>query len=615
MRALAAVFAGALAAAVDFQALLDGAIASRAPYVRLPPGNWNLTASAATGVHLSIYNAADLTVDARGCAFVCQNMSRALDIVDARNITWLGGTFDWAPAALPFTQGVVVDVAANASYADILLDPGFTASTAFGRPWFWNASTGWTLDGLSFPWGSTTTWASPGVLRVSNPGIAANVSVGDIATVSTGGNPCHAVSIGISARSGAAAAAVTTGNITFDGLTLLTAPGMGIVEGGGYGNLTLVNVTFAPGPPLTPGGRRRYLSTAWDGVQIHTTAVGPTVRDCTFTALGDDTFSVQSSDFVVVRWEPKPDGSVSAAVISRAGPSDGGLFEGDVLTTSLHGQSATITASAFVGDLAACAADPAMVSLIAHAAPYSLYSLPTTQCFNVTLAAPSPVSPAAPSLHLNASVYCPTRRGEGFSFTGNTVVSSGRVLIKAGRGVVANNTIVTAEKGVAVDPETPVGAAAGMASLVIANNTIVHTGGWHHLMPYGPQAGAIGFVRAGSNYSMAPGTYEDVVVAGNTLVDTRAVNLVLSSVSGATVTGNTFEQTFAVPSGSDGADYGVRDSVLATLSAAENVTFSANHVTAPGSMLGPWGVACLFVDPYSCANITVAAGGLVCNAP
>ena len=87
------------------------------------------------------------------------------------------------------------------------------------------------------------------------------------------------------------------------------------------------------------------------------------------------------------------------------------------------------------------------------------------------------------------SVYCPDWQGNGFTFRGNRVHSPGRILIKAGDGLVEGNTLTTPH-GVVVCPEVPDEAAAGIRNLVFRGNTIVESG-FFCPAPWSTQAGAL----------------------------------------------------------------------------------------------------------------------------
>jgi hypothetical protein len=56
----------------------------------------------------------------------------------------------------------------------------------YERIWFYDNVTRTEKNGLNFPWGAVSTWSAPGVLRSTLKGLAQNVSVGDLASISTG---------------------------------------------------------------------------------------------------------------------------------------------------------------------------------------------------------------------------------------------------------------------------------------------------------------------------------------------------------------------------------------------------------------------------------------------
>jgi hypothetical protein len=404
---------------------------------------------------------------------------------------------------------------------------------------------------------------------------------------------------------------------------------MGLVEFSGYGNTTLTRLRIEPGPPLTPGGRPRLLSTSWDGIQHQAVQHGPTVTGCTITSAGDDTWSIQTQDYVVVRMGPGPDGTPNASLaLAFRNPGSSGLHVGDrLLAWNGAPVTAVIAASTRTGSLAECGADPNLASLVAAAPAYSYWQVGPT-CYNITLTAPGD----AAGIALGGSLVCPDRMGNGFVFSHNTVLSSGRgALVKAADGLIFNNTITASEHAVIVDPEVPANATVAIANLVITGNTIVGAG-CHHNMPWSGQAGGVGVGMEGVGGAfVAPTTppaaggaqlltapIMNVTLTGNTVVGTCGVNLVLASVAGATVAGNTFSAAFAVAPGDTGASFAVPQQALLYVAAAADVSFADNVVADGGDApleLGPYGRNCSIVGPGA-TNVTGlaggAAGGLAC---
>lgn len=522
--------------------LIQQAVHDKARRVVIPPGTYRL----APGV--VVRDARDLEVVADGVTFVFTALSRGLALDHCRNVTVRGLTIDYDP--LPFTQGTVTRVAADGASIDVTLDLGYPREL-YSRVDVCDPKTRTRKRGMPFLWGTKAAWAGDGVVRVTRDGIGKVAAVGDPVSLSGGpaGGPPHAVAVDFCE------------GVTLDKVTVHAAPGMGIVECDGEGGARYTGVRVVPGPRPKGATADRLLSTSWDAIQTKSVRRGPVVEGCEVRDAGDDSWSVQSSDFVVLRVAGRV-----ATLALRDGYCDGPQV-GDRLRDAA-GAEATVTARKWVERKAAGLADDVRAKLDA-ATPWSFWKL-STRTLEVTLDRDPPFA-------AGRSVYSPDRIGAGFVFRKNTVHSPGRgALVKAG-GVIEDNAFTDCHAAVVVDAEVPDGAASGITGVVVRNNTVTGSG---YFCPShdSPQAGAVS-VTGGA----CP--VRDVTVAGNRFRDVSGVCVCLLGVNGAVVRGNVFEGTHAGRPPVTGGKYGVDQTSAVYLDRATNVTLADNEVTKPGPYL------------------------------
>ncbi len=302
----------------DSRPLLLDAVHKGRPQVVIPPGTYRLPPG------IEIRDAKNLKIIADGVKLVCTRLSRALDFIHCANVTLRGLTVDYDP--LPFTQGKVTAVAADLNSIDITLDAGYPRE-AYDRIDLCDPKTRFRKRGMPFLWGTRAEMVGDDVVRIHLSDIGKAAQVGDLASLSTGpapGGAPHAVTIR------------DCSGMAFDHVTVFTAPGMGIIESDGAGGMTYTHCRVVPGPRPRGATEDRLLSTTWDAMQTVVTHRGPDVEDCEIRSAGDDSWSVQSSDYVVMATEgPK-------AVLAYRNTYCDGPKVGERLTTSRDATPVTI---------------------------------------------------------------------------------------------------------------------------------------------------------------------------------------------------------------------------------------------------------------------------------
>ena len=381
----------------------------------LPPGVYRLGPQSGHGSLWSIENAHDLTVVADGVTIIGTRLTRAVEIENCRGVTLQGLTVDYAP--LPFTQGAVVAVAADRSSIEVKLDAGYPR-----RPYSHidvvDPKTRFRKKGMPFLWGTKPEMSGPDTVRVTLKGIGDAASVGDLASLSGGPGP-DGVAHGIEIHN-----CVDT---TLRGVTVHTAPGTGIVASDGEGRARYLACRVVPGPKPAGATQERLLSTIWDAMPCKTVKQGPRVEDCVSQNAGDDSWSVQSSDYLVVKRVGR-----TLTVATRDEWTDGPQV-GDRLQKSLDGPDARIV-SRQVARRPDAGLGADVLARLTQAPRYALWDV-SPKCFVLTL-------DRDPSFDVGVSVFAPDRHGNGFVFRHNRLHSAGRLLIKAG-GLIEGNLLET----------------------------------------------------------------------------------------------------------------------------------------------------------------------------
>ncbi len=532
------------------------AVAARAKRVVIPPGIYRGAPENGGKTHLTIGNASDLEIVADGVTMICTLATRAVEIQGCTDVTLRGITVDYDP--LPFTQGDVIAVNAAEGWLDVKIHAGYPVEPN-ARIDLVDRQTRYRRKDAPYMWDSKAEVREGGVLRLHNRTAAGFAQVGNLASLGGYGRNIipHALAVSDSAR------------VTLFRVTVHASNCMGIIASGGEGGHRFLECRVVPGP-LPPGGDQpRILSTNADAILTGPMHRGVLTEGCEIRDAGDDSWSVQSSDYVILKREGR--------TLWLASRDKMAIAAGDRLQAALEGSTAKVATCESVPRKTTPLA-PSIQQKLARSTPWSYWRL-SSGAENGALVKVGLDSDAP--WQEGDSVYDCDRQGNGFVFRNNRVRSSGRVLIKAA-GLIEGNHI-EGPFGISVNPEAPCPAAAGVAEIVIRNNVIadahLFNAFWHS-----PQAGAISVTAEDGNHNefRRAGVFGKVVIENNTIKGGNGAAIVVSSAREVVICGNRLMKLHHTPPQNTGGKYHIDNHAAVWLAQCEHVVLRRNELLFPG---------------------------------
>ncbi len=537
----------------DFRPVVEQALRRGDKRIVIPPGNYRIDPVKDSGILWTLHGLKDVEIVADGVTMTGTKLMRAIAFNECSGVILRGLTIDYDP--LPFTQGEVIALAADGAAIDVRLHAGYPKK-AYSRVEILDRKTRFRKKGMPFLWGSKALMIEDGLVQVQLKDLGKFAQVGDLVSLSTGqeaGAP-HAVTLD------------SCSHMLFENVTVHSAPGMGIVEVDGEGGSVFRGCRIVPGPKPAGATEKRLLSTSWDAFQSKTLRQGPTIELCEIRDAGDDSWSVQSSDYLVLG------GSGSTLILSSRDANTAGVQIGDRLRTGLDSPEWRIV-SRQVQQRAKAGLAPEILAKLDAAQSWDTWKLGPA-CIIVTLDRPCDLVPGV-------SVYSPDRMGNGFVFRNNKIHSPGRILLKAG-GLMEDNLLDTPH-ALIVCPEVPNSSAAGIEGLTIRRN-IIRNAGWFCPAPWSSQAGQLSLTCSSGTYELRRmPVFKDVVIEENTIEGGAGPHLVVSSVAGLTVRNNRFLRPLQEKSPDNGSNYHIPKDMVAWITLSSNIQFDGNLVVKPGS--------------------------------
>ena len=536
------------------QLLADG-VRSGATEIVIPPGVYRGAPIPGAKNHLELNGVNNLVIRAEGVTLICTDLTRALTLRKCRQVTLQGLTIDYDP--LPFTQGDIVAVDPQAGWLDVKIHAGYPLR-AQARIDVVDRQTRFRKVGTPFMWGTKAEVRPEGIVRITGSKNAATFAqVGDLASLGSDLDDAlpHTVVLDDCAE------------ITLENVTIHSSNCMGIVAGGGDGGHHFNGCRIVPGPTPPGATEARILSTDADAILTTGLRQGVLTENCEIRDAGDDSWSVQSSDYVILHRD--------ADTFYLATRGENRLRIGNRLQAALGTPIATLTqvAKASLDD----AAIPETIrQKVKNAPAYDYWRLNKHTVTRVTVTGEVP-------WQAGDSVYDLDAQGNGFVFRNNTVRSSGRILIKAS-GLIEGNRI-EGGNSIMVNPEVKFPAAAGIERVIIRNNTLVdcHQSNNADTHP----AGVISIVALQARDTPRPsGIFGEILIEGNTLEGGNGVGVTVTSANTVTLRDNRFVRLHHLKPDPTGSAHGVDNSALVWLARCDAVSLTGNTVTQTGPFLG-----------------------------
>ena len=558
----------------DFRAMVRDALQKGAHRVVIPPGVYRLAPVEGQRVIWTVNGAKDAQIVADGVTLIGTVLTRAVDFENCTDVTLQGLTVDYDP--LPFTQGTIVSVGQDKNSVDVKIHAGYPVQP-YSRIDVVDPATRYRKTGMPFLWGTTAVLVGSDVVRITRSGVGKIAAPGDYMSMSTGPDPKwgipHAMTVSDCAQ------------MTFRNVTIHSAPGMGLIESGGAGGSQYLGCNVTLGPKPAGATQDRLLTTSWDAMQSANIRKGPLVEGCVMEDAGDDSWSVQSSDYLVVSHEGN-----SLTILPRD-PYTSGLEIGDAIRRSIDSPEAVVVSrKAIPFSHAGLSAD--VLDKLKTASKWSFWDV-GRNCLVLTLDRDF-------SAAVGDSIFSPDRQGAGFIFRNNKLHSTGRVLIKAGDGVIEGNLLDEAW-GLVVNPELPFPAAAGISNLVIRDN-VIRRSGFFCPAPFLAQAGAISVTASGPRGHVRPaGVYDGIVIENNKIIGANGPNIVVSSALNVRISGNDFIDAQRTPPNDSGKNFGIANDCVVWVGASDHVRIAGNQITG----IGPYVRKPVIIDP-SAKDVTVS---------
>lgn len=542
-------------AEIDPRTFVGDAIKRGEKRIVIPPGNYRIDPKGG-GELWSLSNLKDIEIVADGVTLTGTKLMRAISLFRCTNVTLQGITVDYDP--LPFTQGEVIAEAEDGNSVDVKIHAGYPKKP-YARIDVIDPKTHFRKKGMPFLWGTKGEMIGEDIVRVKLKGITKAAKKGDFASLSTGqeaGAP-HAISIDQCER------------MILRNVTVHSAPGMGILEADGEGGSVFTRCKITPGPKPAGATEERLLSSSWDAFQSKTVRKGPLIEDCEISHAGDDSWSVQSSDFLVLKSE-----GIHVVLASRDEYTMG-VQTGDRIRQGLDGAEYKI-ASQKTTSRADAGLAPEVLENLQNAKTWDAWKV-GPKCIVVTLDRASELKPGD-------SVYSPDRMGNGFIFRNNHIHSSGRILLKAG-GLLEGNTLDTPH-ALIVSPEVPNTAAAGIENLIIRKN-IIRNGGWFCAAPWSSQAGIISMTSSATATELRDiPVFKNIRIEDNIVEGGAGPQLVVSSAKGLIVKGNRFISPQHDTPPDTGSSYSIPKTSVVWISKSSGVIYEGNEIEKIGPYAG-----------------------------
>jgi len=298
---------------LDLGGLITEALANSRHVVLLPKGTFQVSPSP-----VDLSDIQDLTIEGKDTTLLGTDLNRyLLTFHHSKAITLRGFTIDFQP--LPFTQGTVIARAAGGEWCDVRLHVGYPDfRPEFNQLHLFAAQDARWKNNTSDPYASAIEDLGNRVVRVhfdKTPArIKESIAVGDYLAFAT--------------RAGGCVKFDRCDTVRIEDVTLASGPGFGVmcrfVNGDNY-----FRFKIGRGPAPAGAALPRLLSINADGLNIAYSRKGPTIEDCDFSFMGDDSVNLHGFIAPIVKIA-RPD-SFYVAVPRASQPFDTFIQPGDTI--------------------------------------------------------------------------------------------------------------------------------------------------------------------------------------------------------------------------------------------------------------------------------------------
>ncbi len=557
---------------VDVRKLINDAIAAKQAKVVIPPGEHRIVPlNPKDSVHLVFEGAENLEISGEGATLVFTDPEKnGVYFNRCKGLVLRGFKIDYDP--LPFTQGTITAVEADAKTYVIKIDDGYltnpTYFTGSDESFTGGRMAAYLFDGQSGKWKTDSFDMYPAKFELVEP-LTVRLSFASADSFNRN-NGAVGDRIVVSRRSSSAIRMNFCENTNVDGITIYACGGIGMHEASGNGgNRFKLTVTRGPVPKGATAPRLHSINA--DGFHSSAVKKGPIVEDSLFEWMGDDSIAIHGT-YALATAQPAPDRITLSPKFEMP-------FEvGDDLTI-VDGQTYKMKATAKVlkTESAVATDDEAVHKL------WETYRVDQKgrRFYTVTVDRPTAIA-------VGDLITSPQRIGNGYVIRNNTCRfhRARGIQIKAGDGVIENNTVEDVNfAGITLGPELSIWLGSDyVRNVVVRNNTIRGTGrgGEGRKNANFADIAAIAVRSLTLDRKLSPPENANIVIENNTIESPAGLAMFLSSTTGLTVRNNTIVAPWSLGPNTAGKNHGVDPSAAVFIAGVDGVTFDGNTVDLTG---------------------------------
>ena len=550
--------------AFEAQALVDDAIRDHRPVVTLPAGPLHLPRG------LTLDRAEGLTIEGAGTTLIIGDIhSPAVKLSRCKDVVLRGFTVDYDP--LPFTQGTVTSRSADGTLVGFEVHAGYPDLTADYLPQHAHIFAG-----------EARLWKrlAPDIYPRS---VAALDPRHGTLTLPAGRPYYDQVQPGdrlvLNYRGTTGVLVWQSENVRVEGVTLLTAPGCGVMCRYMRGD-NRFQYDIRPGPPPPGAVQPRLMSTCADGFNYAFARRGPILEHSHFSYMGDDSVNLHGPVLLVTQVVSPTE----LLVASPYGPEpvDWLVEAGDVARRLQPGNYAVLGEAAIAAFARTGQAEGAPRDLV-HAFWPRVQSQSGPTLYRVTLREPL-AAQVGEVLDLPA-INAPHFRLSGCTFSDHRARG---VLVCSPHGVVENCTFARLKRvGLKLDPGYVHWREAGwVEDVTVRGNVFEDVGICPDTWARGQyELGAImvgGRREPGAAALPYPEANRRLVIESNTVRGCSVAGIHVRCARDVTIRGNHLSHTNYVSAPDAGAEHGLSVASAIDVRGVPEVTLEANDITALG---------------------------------